>query len=486
VKSSHTLFPPEYKDSELVIGLVGAVGTPLQEVQRAIEEHLRSFRYHTQSIRVSELIAELGASKLRKSPAYERYSTYMNGGNQVRKATGQGNVLALAAIQKIATVRTDLTSAQKPTAFVVRSLKHPDEVDALRAAYGPGFFLIGVYAPKHARLANLNKKERVRIDRAKKLIARDEAEPDRFGQRTREVFERADAFVDWSLADNKVQLERVIDLLFGHPYVTPTLDEQAMFQAYAASLRSADLSRQVGAVVRDACGDFVAVGANDVPRFGGGLYWPGKGDLRDHKRGYDSNQRQRDAIVEAVLKGLGSEYKDANHPEVRAKLADTGLLDITEYGRAVHAEMEALLACARTGRSPRGGTLYTTTFPCHNCAKHVVAAGIARVVYVEPYPKSRAQELHDDAIEVEPESQSRESNKVQFEPFVGIGPRRFVDLFSMRFGSGRKLRRKNDNGDVMQWDPQTAKLRIPLLETSYLERESVAKAALFELKGRLP
>ena len=59
----------------------------------------------------------------------------------------------------------------------------------------------------------------------------------------------------------------------------------------------------------------------------------------------------------------------------------------------VHAEMEALLSCARSGVSPVGGTLYSTTFPCHNCAKHIVAAGLRRVVYVEPYPKSRAVEF---------------------------------------------------------------------------------------------
>ena len=33
------------------------------------------------------------------------------------------------------------------------------------------------------------------------------------------------------------------------PYVTPLFDEFAMFMAFAAALRSADLSRQVGAVV---------------------------------------------------------------------------------------------------------------------------------------------------------------------------------------------------------------------------------------------
>ena len=44
-----------------------------------------------------------------------------------------------------------------------------------------------------------------------------------------------------------------------------------------------------------------------------------------------------------------------------------------------HAEMEALLSCARSGVSTRGATLYSTTFPCHNCAKHIIAAGVARV-----------------------------------------------------------------------------------------------------------
>ncbi|MCP2807341.1 deaminase, partial [Salmonella enterica subsp. enterica serovar Typhimurium] len=74
-------------------------------------------------------------------------------------------------------------------------------------------------------------------------------------------------------------------------------------------------------------------------------------------------------------------------------LKDTGLLGITEYGRAVHAEMEALLSAARNGIAIRGGTLYTTTYPCHNCAKHIVAAGIKKVKFVEPYPKSYATKM---------------------------------------------------------------------------------------------
>lgn len=69
-----------------------------------------------------------------------------------------------------------------------------------------------------------------------------------------------------------------------------------------------------------------------------------------------------------------------------------------DYIRAVHAEMAALTDAARHGVSTKGCVLYTTTFPCHDCAKHIVASGIQRVVYVEPYPKSLVQEFYSDSI----------------------------------------------------------------------------------------
>ena len=90
--------------------------------------------------------------------------------------------------------------------------------------------------------------------------------------------------------------------------------------------------------------------------------------------------------------------EDDARGKAREVLKATGLFDITEFGRAVHAEMDALLSCSRTGRSTRGGTIYTTTFPCHNCTRHIIAAGIKKVVYIEPYAKSKAFSLHQDAI----------------------------------------------------------------------------------------
>ena len=71
--------------------------------------------------------------------------------------------------------------------------------------------------------------------------------------------------------------------------------------------------------------------------------------------------------------------------EIFVGLRDSQLMAIIEYFRSVHAEMAALVTASRLGTTVKGATLYCTTFPCHECAKHIVAAGIERVVYVEPY-----------------------------------------------------------------------------------------------------
>jgi len=94
-------------------------------------------------------------------------------------------------------------------------------------------------------------------------------------------------------------------------------------------------------------------------------------------------------------------HKAENPTEKDGPLAKAIVMDLTEYGRVVHAEMCAIYDAARLGRSIKGATLYCTTFPCHNCTKHILAAGIKRVIYMEPYPKSRAKDLHQNEIEIE-------------------------------------------------------------------------------------
>ncbi|MCL6444796.1 MAG: ComE operon protein 2 [Alicyclobacillus sp.] len=62
--------------------------------------------------------------------------------------------------------------------------------------------------------------------------------------------------------------------------------------------------------------------------------------------------------------------------------------------RAIHAEQNALLQCARFGISTEGADLYVTHLPCLQCTKSIIQAGIAHVYYEESYrPDEYAAEL---------------------------------------------------------------------------------------------
>lgn len=53
--------------------------------------------------------------------------------------------------------------------------------------------------------------------------------------------------------------------------------------------------------------------------------------------------------------------------------------------RTVHAEMNAILQCARNGHAMDGATIYVTHFPCINCMKSLAQAGVKRIVYQHDY-----------------------------------------------------------------------------------------------------
>jgi len=475
-----------FADSELVIALVGAVGTELGKVSEILKSRLMTFGYTRTEIHVStDVIPLMVADGIDASDEYARISSLMTAGNEARKLSGDNSVLALGTAAKIGEGRSGDEPLRRKSAYIINSLKHPEEVARLREIYTDGFYLVGVYSDEKRRRNYLKNDKRIRPDLADLLIDRDADEHLKHGQRTSDTFHLADFFIHMDEHQDKIKnsLWRVLDIIFGDPYRTPTFDEYAMFLAFAASLRSADLSRQVGAVITKRQ-EIISTGANDCPRYGGGLYWPEYQPInkeiedavlgRDYKRGEDSNKAEKEKIIENILERLGAEGQ--NRTKMLQDLKASKIHDITEYGRVVHAEMEALLSCARSNISSRGATLYSTTFPCHNCAKHIIAAGIERVVYVEPYPKSKAAEFHSDSITL---GFSESSNTVRFEPFVGVGPRRFFDLFSMHLGSGYPMKRKDEQGLTLDWKPEGSKLRIQLLPCSYIELETLA-AAMFD------
>jgi deoxycytidylate deaminase len=486
---------------ELVIGLVGPVGSNLPRLEVSLERTLARYGYRPNLFKLSELFVDerLGAlfPELSARSAYDRLRTAMDAGDRLREVTDTPEIMAIHAASSIAAERA-LDDNNQPlpmdrTAHILHSLKRPEEVEFLRRLYGQRFVLISVYVPRERRIAVL-REAGMSEGQAVELVARDERSDGRYGQETAAVFERADLFVD--IRRNPEELEgellRFFDLLFGSPLVTPRQAEHAMFLAFAASLRSGDLSRQVGAVLTTEDGTLIAEGANDAPRFGGGQYWPTDDDQRDLALGHDSNERIRRQMAQRILERTGHLDPARDVLEQAEPLfGDAEVLDITEFGRAVHAEMAALMACARIGVSTVGRRLYCTTFPCHNCAKHIVAAGVTQVMFIEAYPKSRALDLHRDAISLQEDT----TTKVRFLPFVGIGPRRYVDLFALRDAYGSRIRRKGKDGAVARWDRASA---VPALQTRLvtyltLERRSterlaerLARALARTIEGREP
>lgn len=490
-----------FERPELVLALVGGIGTELGVVRKFVRERLERFGYDVVDVSISrEVLPSLDPS-LNSQPAdeRERIRQLMDSGDRVRRLADDPSVLALGAVsiingiraQEVGTDEIERGRYMPGRAYLISSLKRPEEVERLRLIYGQGFFLVGVHGQRQRRLERLTERMGIAKDAAEGLIERDEydgrvSDGKNFGQRLTETFHLADFFVHWDGVDDHLRhsVDRILEVAFGHPYKTPTFDEFAMFTAFTASLRSADLSRQVGAVVAIQ-GQVVAMGANDCPKASGGLYWPVRspqtGEVhdeprgRDYTRGEDSNRKEQKRIIDSILRQGESEGLDAK--KLEKILVNSRIRELTEFGRVVHAEMDALLSCARLGIPVVNGVLYSTTFPCHNCAKHIIAAGVRRVVYVEPYRKSMAPEFHDDSISVGLHQEEQHGDKVVFEPFVGIGPRRFLDLFSLRLGSGEPLSR-NSSGKALDVGAEKRSPRLKMLPVSYLNLEIQAMDAL--------
>ncbi|MFC6253478.1 ComE operon protein 2 [Secundilactobacillus hailunensis] len=53
--------------------------------------------------------------------------------------------------------------------------------------------------------------------------------------------------------------------------------------------------------------------------------------------------------------------------------------------RTIHAEMNAILQCAKFGEATDGAEIYVTDFPCLQCTKMLLQAGIRKISYLHNY-----------------------------------------------------------------------------------------------------
>lgn len=441
----------------LVIGLVAPIGADQDSVTASLTESLRRYDYEVCTIHLSRLLdgleyAPWGDLPDKISPEY--YSDRMDAGDRLRRDVGDGSALAALAVARIMFLRGSQGSTAD-RAYVLRSLKHPAEVELLRHVYGDAFTLVAIASTASERRQTLEERLSLFEDAAASaegLMLRDESENAKsLGQDVEDVYAMADVFVPCARGLNSgPHVDRYVDSLFGAPFLTPLSHEEGMRIAYDASLRSAAVGRQVGAALVPEIGTPVVVGTNEVPRPGGGQYWQGdEPDFRDFQTGVDSNPLYTRRVVQELLQRLSE--REWLVKELRGKTGDELLLlaastdegpsilkgaraaSLIEFTRCLHAEQSAIIGAARAGVSTQNASLYTTTFPCHECAKMIVGAGIVEVYYIEPYPKSMVARLYRDLIDTSPPvgvEVGLVGGKVPFKSFVGIAPRRYETAFT--------------------------------------------------------
>jgi len=488
-----------HQSNELFVAIVGPAGAGAGTAAKTIEAFFTDdYNYEAVIIKASGLIKNaalrLGlsvpAEGSRKS--LDSITIMQDRGDDLRKGKDANDkedhsAVARYILRQISVERARLQDETfdeenavapdgKKRVYIIDSLRHPAEANLLRRVYQEAFALVGIVCDPAVREKRIRENlfdradwgAQTTKDSVREFLDRDEDAPEKFGQHVSDTFHEADFFVDNSAVGNddlsitgmNDQLKRFVSLIVQDRIVRPSIAETAMHHARSAQMRSACLSRQVGAAIVNRSGTIVSTGTNEAPKAGGGVYGESfdQTDGLDHRCAfretvYCSSNKEQNAIIEELIDAFPELTSNNDKQTVLRKIRETRLGGLIEFSRAVHAEMDAILSASLAGVSPKGCRLFVTTYPCHYCARHIVAAGIDEVQFIEPYPKSRATALHSDAITTEsegwappswiqnqirtnrdigsddPTSPSIMENKVLFKPFVGVSPRMYRRVF---------------------------------------------------------
>ena len=476
----------DQQTNELVIALIGPIGTPLRVVYDEIKKQLSEYGYTPDNIhyfKVSEFIVEyanlvdnkITLTDIGKLPAFEKKMKKIELGNELRRRF-QNSFLIERVISEIFDLRTKNTTVEKneedPSTkiadaaqprrevYIIDSIKNQEELDLLRLVYRDLIYCIGVSTSIEQRVQvleqgiafrdgkkNSDSENELKRSEVWSLIDEESGEEISYGQTVKDTFQLADYFIFVNIEDPKsltLKIQRFLEIVFDAVLVTPTLNETAMYMAYSASLNSACLSRQVGAALTDRNGEVISVGWNDVPKYGGGLYQnnnllPDQTDERcfqDNRKICYNDKYKNDLaqeIIDVLLEQKFLTLEATNRKEEVLKiLRNSRIGHIVEFSRSIHAEMHALLeGSIRAGERVREGKMFITTYPCHICARHLILAGINEVYYIEPYRKSLTKKLHSDSITEDEDIKEKDKRKVRIRLFEGIGPNRYRQLFKM-------------------------------------------------------
>ncbi|MBV1837281.1 hypothetical protein [Acetobacter estunensis] len=197
------------RSQELIFAFVGPVSSGVSTCAEVLSDIIQSDYGYEKCIYIkpSDIIKKeahrVGEVAPRGEISQDVYITKMQDiGNKLREEFG-GEYLIEKAIEEIScnrvsrggvkTVNEKPVSVPKRLFYIIDSIKHIDEYNALRDVYGDSLILFGVFAPDEIRRDRLKNKG-VEDYVITKILKRDDQEPISFGQKTRKVFVEADFF----------------------------------------------------------------------------------------------------------------------------------------------------------------------------------------------------------------------------------------------------------------------------------------------------
>lgn len=213
------------------------------------------------------------------------------------------------------------------------------------------------------------------------------------------------------------KIKSCLDLIINPGGRPPTIDELSMSYSICLSLKSPCLQRKVGALIinevfnnNGLLSDFeiISQGFNNPPKEIENCYTKRACQRHLALKEYENDTNFcRNCGNKLEIKENGEKFC-INHDRKYLKLPSK-ILDLC---RALHAEENAILTAGKYGLPLNNTVLYTTTYPCLDCAKKIIRSNIKKVIYLEPYPVQQAM-------------QALEESGILIQRYEGVSPNSF-------------------------------------------------------------
>lgn len=378
------------KNDPILIGITGSFGSGCTELFHTIET-LAPTDLKVETFKISDEIKEEAIKRGLSNPDRKILQDI---GNELRKE--KGNAYWINRV-------LSKTKFDSDKLIVIDGIRNLGEVNELHKY--ARFFLVAVDCSTENRWQRLKDKiykgDRQAFERDDR---RDKSEGLPYGQQVLACVEQADIiFVNEEKFPTESRIKEEIKKRFNDDLLLiterkpriPNLMETIMAVSSNLALQSRCIKRRVGAVICSKQGYIVSAAYNEVP-------YPEKSCYDEYVMCYRDFYRKdlKEKLINSFTCCPNCHIKfstkptdvDFCCPKCNAKISDYfPPIKALDKCRALHAEEAAILQTPQF--QIEGSILYTTTFPCLQCAKRILYAGIKEVIYIDPYPEEEAIEF---------------------------------------------------------------------------------------------